>query len=73
MHKKCYSCVTCASVRGQSNRGKPPLKSIPVGGPFDMTGMDFVELNVSKSGNRYALVFQYYLSKCPEVYALSNR
>ena len=38
-----------------------------------MTGMDFVELNVSKSGNRYALVFQDHLSKSPEVYALSNR
>ena len=47
--------------------------SIPVGGPFDMIGMDFVELDVSKNGNRYALVFQDYLSKWPEVYALSNR
>ena len=73
VHKKCSSCVTCASVRGQANRGKPPLVSIPVGGPFDMIGMDFVELDVSRSGNRYALVFQDYLSKWPEVYALSNR
>lgn len=73
IHKKCSSCVTCASVRGQGNRGKPPLVSIPVGGPFDMIGMDFVELDVSKSGNKYALVFQDYLSKWPEVYALSNR
>ena len=38
-----------------------------------MIGMDFVELDVSTSGNRYALVFQDYLSKWPEVYALSNR
>ena len=73
VYKKCSSCVTCASVRGQGNRGKPPLVNIPVGGPFDMIGMDFVELDVSKSGNRYALVFQDYLSKWPEVYALSNR
>ena len=35
--------------------------------------MDFVELDVSKSGNRYVFVFQDYLSKWPEVYALSNR
>ena len=73
VHKKCASCVTCASVRGQGSRGKPPLVSIPLGGPFDMIGMDFVELHVSTSGNRYALVFQDYLSKWPEVYALSNR
>ena len=58
VHQKCSSCVTCVSVRGQGNRGKLPLVSIPVGGPFDMIGMDFVELDVSKSGNRYALVFQ---------------
>ena len=38
-----------------------------------MIGMDFVELDVSKSGSRYALVFRDYLSKWPEVYALSNR
>jgi len=73
VYKKCSSCVACASVRGHSVRGKPPLVSIPVGGPFDMIGMDFVELDVSKSGNRYALVFQDYLSKWPEVYALTNR
>ena len=64
--------MTCTRS-GQGSRGKPPLVSIPVGGPFDMIGMDFVELDVSKSGNRYALVFQDYLSKWPEVYALSNR
>jgi len=62
-YKKCSSCVTCASVRGHGKRGKPPLVSIPVGGPFDMIGMEFVELDVSRSGNRYALAFKDYLSK----------
>ena len=47
--------------------------SIPVSGPFDCIGMDFVELDMSKQGNRYALVFQDYLSKWPEVYALADR
>ena len=44
-----------------------------MGGPFDCVGMDFVELNVTQDGNRYALVFQDYITKWPEVYALSNR
>ena len=35
--------------------------------------MDFVELDISKQGNRYALVFQDYLSKWPEVYAFADR
>ena len=35
--------------------------------------MDFVELDVIHDGNRYALVIQDYLTKWPEVYALSYR
>ena len=35
--------------------------------------MDFVELDVSQVGNRYAFVLQDYLTKRPEVYALPNR
>jgi len=73
VHKKCVSCVVCASVKGQGFIGKPPLVSIPVGGIFECVGMDFVELDLSSSGNRYALVFQDYLSKWPEVYAVVNR
>jgi len=75
VHRKCVSCVVCASVKGQGFRGKPPLVSIPVGGVFECAGKDFVELDLSSSGIRYALVFQDYLSKCkwPEVYAVANR
>ena len=57
---------------GQGQKGKPPLVSIPVGGAFDCIGMDFVELDKTKDGNKYALVFQDYLSKWPEVYALPD-
>ena len=35
--------------------------------------MDFVELDRSHSGNRYALVIQDYLTKWPEVYPLPDR
>ena len=63
----------CASVKGQENRGIWPLVNIPFGRSFDCIGMDFVELDVSHAGNRYALVIQDYLTKWPEVYALSNR
>ena len=72
MYKKCASCIPCASVKGQGKKGKPPLVSIPVGGAFDCIGMDIVELDKTKDGNRYALVFQDYLSKWLEVYALPD-
>ena len=71
--KKCESCVDCASVQGQGFKGKPPLVNIPVGGSFECIGMDFVELDQSADGNRYALVLQDYLTKWPEVYAVANR
>ena len=72
-YKKSATCVTCASTQGQGRWTKPPLHSIPVGGPFHCIGMDFKEMDQSKRGNRYALVFQDYLSKWPEVYAVSDR
>ena len=72
VYKKCASCIPCANVKGQEKKGKPPLVSIPVGGAFDCIGMDIVELDKTRDGNRYALVFQGYLSKWPEVYALPD-
>ena len=59
-------------MKGQGQKGEPLLVSIPVGGAFDCIGMDFVELDKTKDGNKYALVFQDYLSKWPEVYALPD-
>ena len=35
--------------------------------------MDFKELDISHSGNRYALVFQDYLTKWPEVFPVVDR
>ena len=51
IHKKCAACVTCASVKGQGSRERPALINIPVGGPFECIGMDFVELDLSHKGN----------------------
>ena len=73
VYHKCFSCIQCASVQGQGHRGKPPLKSIEVGGPFECVGMDFLEMDKSNGGNRYALVFQDYLTKWPKVYPVKDR
>jgi len=72
VYRKCSSCVKCASVQGQGNPGRLPLKSIVVGGPFECIGMDFLELDTAKSGSKYALVFQDYLSKWLEVYPVKD-
>ena len=49
------------------------MVNIPVGGPFECIGMDFVELDRSHKGNQYTLVMQDYLTKWPEVYPLPDR
>ena len=72
-HQKCENCLTCASVHGRGRRVQPPLKSTPVGGPFECIGMDFKQMDMSRRGNRYALVFQDYLTKWPEVYPVADR
>ena len=68
--KKCESCLTCATMQGQERKQNPELYSIPVGEPFSYIGMDFKEMDESYDKNRFALVFQDYLSKWPEVYAV---
>ena len=73
VYQKCLSCVVCASVQDQERKTKPPLKSIQVGGPFECVRVDFKQMDVSHSGNRYALVPQDYLTKWPEVYPVSDR
>jgi len=71
--KKCACCVVCTFVQGQGRRSRPPLKNIPMSGSFEIVGMDFKEMDLSRSGNKYALVFQEYLTKWPEVYAVKDR
>ena len=68
-----YSCVTCVSTQGQGRRSKPPLHSILVHGPFHCIGMDYKEMDLSRQGNCYARVFQDYLTKWLEVYAVEDR
>jgi len=70
-YKKYAACVTCALVQGQGRQTKP-LHSIPVNGPFHCIGMDYKEMDLSKRGNHYTLVFQDYLTKWPEVYAVPD-
>jgi len=45
-----------------------------VSGPFEVVGIiDFKEMDLSRSGNEYALVVQEFLTKWPEVYSVKDR
>ena len=40
--------------------------------PFQCVGMGFKEMDTSTNGNRYALVFQDYLTKWPEDFPVKD-
>ena len=44
-----------------------------MGEPFQCVGMDFKEMDTGAHGNQYALVFQDYLTKWPEVFPVKDR
>ena len=46
-------CSTCQQTSPAVPRPKAPLQPIPVGGPFEMIAMDFLELPRTAGGNRY--------------------
>jgi len=73
VYKKCSDCITCTSVQSQGRRHKTPLKSIPVGEPLECVRINFKDMDITSKGNRYALVFQDYLTKWPEVFAVPDR
>ena len=50
-YEKCACCVVYASSVDQ-------MKSIPVSGPFEVVGMNFKEMDLSQSSNKYALGLQ---------------
>ena len=64
----CRSCTSCAIASGLGRPSKPTLAPIPVQRPFQIIGVDVMELPVTKRGNRYAIVFQDMFSKWPMVY-----
>ena len=73
VYRFCKGCLTCAAYRGGGRRTRAPLKSIPVGGPFERVGVDLMELPLTTLGNRYVIVFLDYLTKWVEAYPLPDQ
>ena len=64
----CKSCGECATVTGVGRRCRPPLHPIPVKKPFQIIGVDIMELPVTEQLNRYVIFFQDFLTKWPLVF-----
>ena len=67
------NCGECATVTGVGRRSKPPLHPIPVQKPFQIVGVDIMELPITTRGNRYVIVFQDFLTKWPLVFAAPDQ
>ena len=67
------NCAECAVVSGYGRRNRPPLHPIPVQRPFQILGVDIMELPVTEKGNRYVIVFQDFLTKWPMVFPVPDQ
>ena len=57
------NCAECAIMSGTGRPQRPPLRPIPVSRPFQILGVDVMELPQTTKGNRYVIVLQDFLSK----------
>ena len=62
------NCPQCAVVEGTGRKIKPPSCPIPTERPFQIIGVDIMELPVTSRGNRYLIVFQDLFTKWPMAY-----
>ena len=67
------NCPECAVVAGSGSHRRPPLHPIPVRRPFQIVGVDIMDLPKTSEGNKHVVVFQDYLTKWPMVYPLPDQ
>ena len=59
----CRNCFSCTVVAGSGRKQIPPLNPIPVQRPFQIFGVDSMELPVTECGNRYVIVSSGFLDQ----------
>jgi len=62
------SCPQCAIVQGTGRQQKSPLHPIITERPFQIVGVDIMELPITSRGNRYVIVFQDLFTKWSMVF-----
>ena len=65
------ACPECAIVTGTGQRIKPPLHPIPVSRPFQILGIDVMDLPLTEKGNKHVVVIQNLFTKWSFVFAVS--
>ena len=70
--KHCKSRPRCFRFRSWYN-SKSPLESTPVQRPFQLVGIDIMDLPKTKDGNKHVLVLQDFLTKWLMVYPMPDQ
>ena len=69
----CRNCPQCAIVLGCGRRNRPTLHPIPVQRPFQILGVDIMDLPMTPQGNKHMVVFLDFFSKWPLVFPVSDQ
>ena len=67
------NCPECAIVSGGGQQHRPPLHPIPVQRPFQIIGVDIMDLPRTQQGNKHVIVFQDFFTKWPMVYPVHDQ
>jgi hypothetical protein len=67
------SCPECAVATGARRRNRPPLQPIPVSRPFQILGIDVMDLPPTERGNRHVVVVQDLFTKWPIAFAVPDQ
>ena len=67
------ACPECAVATGNGRTIKPPLHPIPVSRPFQILGIDIMDLPLTDRGNKHVIVIQDLFTKWPLVFAVPDQ
>ena len=67
------ACPECAIVTGTGRKVKPALHPIPVSRPFQILGIDVMDLPLTERGNKHVVVIQDLFTKWPFVFAVPDQ
>ena len=68
----CKKCPECGIVTGAGCQHRLPLKPIPVQRPFQIIGLDVIDLPCTAQGNKNVVVFQDMFTKWLMVFAIPD-
>ena len=69
----CKRCPECAVVTGAGPQHRPPLKPIRVQRPFQVLGLDIMDLPCIEQGNKHVVGFQDMFTKWPLAFPVPDQ